>query len=216
MLPDKRSEKVHLNSKPLLMVDFIRVYLQDMRYESASSTRTVLKFSGIVSSNEKGGAKAENQAKKMPVSVELQVSVTAQLQFLIDVVGVNVSQLSDLLKVGRPSIYKWLQGADIRRANFSRLEALHSIFQSWNNQFGVTLGQYLYKKIDGQLSLYDLLIIDEIDIARAKEFAVKLNHILLEAYDRAELRRRKLENAGFAPASKEQKNKALDDLIRKA
>ncbi len=183
MLPKMKHEKTQKNGNQLLRDAFINAFLQEMQYNHTPSTGSIFIFPALVNNTDKP------HVKKSALSTEPQRSIIEQLQFLMNNVGLNISQLSDLLKVGRPSIYKWLDGSEIRRANLSRLEDIYYILSFWNNKYGVKIGSYLYKKID-KLSLYDLLIADVIEIERAKELSIKLNLILLGANDRAAQRRR--------------------------
>lgn len=210
MLPKINKPNGRQNEGRLLRDDYISAFLREMQYNTTPSTGSIFIFPSFSNHTDK------SVVTKKASYADTQISILEQLQFLMDNVGLNISQLSDLLKVGRPTIYNWLDGADIRRGNLSRLEDLYYIFMPWNNKYDVKIGSHLYKKVDGKLSLYDLLMADIIEVARAKELSIRLNRILIGASDRAAERRKKLEDAGFSNVSKDRKNKVLDRLIRKA
>lgn len=211
MLPKRTCDNTHFHNDNRLLQDFNKGYLKDRQYDKQYGflPNTELLFSDM---------RTHRIHKINDIEIEVKATLPnsqiTQLKFLIDVVGLNISQLSALLKVGRPSIYAWLEGAKIRQANLSRFDLLYDIFKTWNAKF--KLGAYLYKKIDGQLSLYDLLCSDSIKPESVKKHVKKINKILLGAYNRAEQRREKLKAAGFVKNSKEQRDKILNSLIRKA
>lgn len=58
------------------------------------------------------------------------LSLTLQLDGIKDLLGLTVTQLSELFKVTRKTVYDWYDGADPRPIVMSRVSALHRILVS--------------------------------------------------------------------------------------
>ena len=88
----------------------------------------------------------------------------------------NVTELAALLHVERPTIYSWLSGGRIRRANRARIGRIYQLAASWWGLSKEPLGNRLHLRIKGGRSAFEILVEDPID-----ETAVSTAWVLLSA-----------------------------------
>lgn len=138
-----------------------------------------------------------------------------QIEYLRSTFGFNVSQLVTILKVKRPTIYKWLENKKPNRRNQERLDIIYSSFSVWGEDKIGRVGGYLYKKLGKGLSLHDILIKESIDETLAKEYVLKIKETLSTNRALSIKRNESLSRAGFKPISQEQREKALRHLIHR-
>ena len=80
--------------------------------------------------------------------------------------SLTVSDLAAVLAVGRPAVYDWLNGGEPRRKNSDRIGQLYSFAQFWSSSVSRPMGQLLRSTFEDGHSVYELLIQDNLPLAR--------------------------------------------------
>lgn len=63
--------------------------------------------------------------------------------------SLNVTDLSSALRVGRPTIYAWMRGAQPQDAHLQRIQQLYRIARSWRAMSSSPIGAYLAVRLGG-------------------------------------------------------------------
>ncbi len=116
--------------------------------------------------------------------------------------GLPISAIAEAMRVERKSIYSWLNGGDMRSTNIQRAAQLHRLFTG--AVAGVearTLYRFWNTPVDGQKTLRDLIIADNINEAAVASTLNKLRPAALRAIEIE----RKMTRQGTG-------NPAIDDL----
>ncbi|NNM58273.1 MAG: hypothetical protein HKM04_00440 [Legionellales bacterium] len=139
-------------------------------------------------------------------------STKHQLEILKSNFGFNVSLLAGMLRVKRPTIYEWLDGKEPRPSNQNRLNIIFSLFEDFEN---LKVRTFLYKKLGGEKSLYDLLTEKDIDLCVLREYLMKIQSRLSLNQETTTKRQFLLKQADFKSMDKEQKYKKLEKMVPK-
>ncbi len=98
--------------------------------------------------------------------------------------GLPISAIAEAMRVERKSIYSWLNGGDMRSANTQRAAQLHRLFTG--AVAGVdarTLYRFWNTPVDGQKTLRDLIVADNINEVEAASALSKLRPAALCAME---------------------------------
>ncbi|MDB4308214.1 hypothetical protein N9985_02925 [Gammaproteobacteria bacterium] len=87
---------------------------------------------------------------------ELPLSISEKLNAIKAWLGLNISQLSAICRVERPTIYNWLAGATVRSRNQERVGQLYELALEWKRCSGLAVGDFLNHRF-GNESLMELL-----------------------------------------------------------
>jgi DNA-binding transcriptional regulator YiaG len=72
--------------------------------------------------------------------------------------SLNMTDLSRVLRVERPTVYAWLNGsAQPHSANLERLERIHTLARAWRSVSAVPPGRYVRERFEGGETLLDCL-----------------------------------------------------------
>jgi len=77
--------------------------------------------------------------------------------------SLNVTDLSKALRVGRPTIYAWIRGAQLHDAHILRLQQLYRIARSWRAISSSPIGTYLNVQLPSGNSLIEQLADETLD-----------------------------------------------------
>lgn len=97
--------------------------------------------------------------------------------------GLPISAIADAMHVERKSIYSWLNGGDMRSANTQRAAQLHNLFTGVAGVGARGLYRFWNIPIDGQKTLRDLIVADNINEAAAASALNKLRPAALRAME---------------------------------
>jgi len=145
----------------------------------------------------------------------MALSVAAQARELLAALALNKSQLAEVLRVSRPTIYEWLDGKEPNPANAERLATLLRALLD----VGVTSETPLHPRFvrqalaEGTPSLFDFLRRDELDEAAIKSLARDAKVLVSRTESRRLDREERLRALGFDEPSDEQRR---DQLARNA
>lgn len=90
------------------------------------------------------------------------IGVKDQLSIIRLYLGVSVSDLASIMKVERPTIYKWASGASPRHKKLVRLNAVEEIAMEWRALSSAPLAKHIKTQVEGN-NLLDLLTEAEIN-----------------------------------------------------
>jgi hypothetical protein len=139
------------------------------------------------------------------------LSVIEQMQELLAALALNKSQLAQILRVTRPTMYDWFQGKEPNAANTDRLLALLRILARSSVSSATPLNaRFVRQPMDiAGPSLIDLLSEDQLDeepIVRAIEHVRSLAD---SASRRRTTREQRLRDLGFEEPNNEQRREQL-------
>lgn|SRR5208282_1588589 len=77
--------------------------------------------------------------------------------------SLNVTDLSSVLQVGRPTVYAWMRGVQPQDAHFQRIEQVYRIARSWRAMSGSPVGAYLNVRLGSGSSLLTQLADENLD-----------------------------------------------------
>lgn len=77
--------------------------------------------------------------------------------------SLNVTDLSSALRVGRPTIYAWMRGAQPQEAHLQRIEQVYRIARSWRAMSSSPVGAYLAVRLGSGSSLLMQLADETLD-----------------------------------------------------
>lgn len=143
-------------------------------------------------------------------------STQNQINVLRKFIGFNISEISNILLVKRPTIYEWLEANNTpSQRNQTRLAKIYNVFKD-NLNTNLAFKNYIHKKILGDQTLFDLLKSEDLDEQLIKTVIEKIKKIALKQQELEKEKASLLAKEGFSPTSQEQKQKAFNRLIRKA
>lgn len=93
------------------------------------------------------------------------VSITVQLQKIKEKFGLNLSQLSKVLNVSRPQLYKWLEGESVpQRDDFNqKITSMFSLLGLVPDEHGKYFGKLAKRYVSDEKTVFDVLIDPELD-----------------------------------------------------
>jgi hypothetical protein len=106
-----------------------------------------------------------------------------QINALKKHIGFNMSEIAAILKVGRPTVYEWLEAETpkLRENNRKRLDELYGVYEKWAETGLGRLDAYLRKTIIDNKSLFDLLSCKKINHSLVVEALSLLKQIIKKA-----------------------------------
>lgn len=165
-------------------------------------------FSYLFSSKEKSVAKS---------TMTTIASTKDQIEDLRWHMGLNISEIASILRVKRPTVYEWLEEKTRRPRKQKRLEKIHTFCKTWK-KFGVgRIGSYLYKVLDGNKNLFNLLNDDVLDEALIVKALSRIKDNLIRIQNEKKQREEVLKKDGFVPTpvEREEIKKWIDRTMRK-
>lgn|GEM_PF-3997628 len=114
--------------------------------------------------------------------------------------GMPISAIAEAARVERKSVYAWLQGSRARGDSLRRLEAIHSLMTS-NDADVRNLYRFWHSKVDGERTLRDLMVSDQVGSREVREIVRGLGPAVRKAMETA----RKMARSGT-------ENPVLDDI----
>lgn len=143
-------------------------------------------------------------------------SPNSKLIKLRNCIGLNITELANILSVKRPTIYEWLEkDGNPSVKNKKRLDKLYSLLDPLISQNASEFKKYLHNEMPSGEKLYDLLINTNLNTSRISILVQNILDDILLKRQKATTHEKILQSKGFKPVGKDQKNKALDKLIRK-
>lgn len=146
-----------------------------------------------------------------PRPATLKLSSSEQVHEVLAALSLNKTQLADVLRVSRPTLYDWLEGKEPNVANAQRLRLLVKLLSMAGVSAAAALSpRFLREALEpGELSLLEMLKADTLDegrIAKALAEAKALERQVEEARLAREARLRAL---GFEEPTAEQRKANL-------
>ena len=139
-----------------------------------------------------------------------------QLNNLRKYIGFNISEISNMLLVKRPTIYEWLESNnEPSQKNQARLNIIYNLFKNHFYQQSPKIKNFLYKKTYNEESLFSLLTKEYIDEPLIKKIALNIQESLLMQQQKRTERENLLAREGFTLVSQKHKQKVLTRLINK-
>jgi len=141
----------------------------------------------------------------------MALSVVEQMQELLAALSLNKSQLAQILRVTRPTLYDWFQGKEPNVANTERLHALLRVLARASVLGSSPLNaRFVRQPIDLEVpSLIDLLGEEQIDEDRVLHAIEKVRALGDSASHRRTTREDRLRALGFQDPSNEQRREQL-------
>ena len=83
-----------------------------------------------------------------------------QIQSLKDYMGLNISEISAILLIARPTIYEWLENKELKLKgdNQERLNEIYYICQKWKDKKVGQMNSRFHDPVLHKKSLFDLLV----------------------------------------------------------
>lgn len=85
------------------------------------------------------------------------LDIPSQLSLIKDSFSLNITDMSKVLMVERPTVYSWLNGSPPREANQTRINFLTDAAEKWNSMCTDPIGKYLKVNSIGRNSVFELL-----------------------------------------------------------
>ncbi|MCB9603011.1 MAG: helix-turn-helix transcriptional regulator [Sandaracinus sp.] len=130
---------------------------------------------------------------------------------LLAALSLNKTQLSEILRVTRPTVYEWLGGKEPSEANAQRLatviEALAQADVSSERPLGPRLVRQPLR--EGQSTILEMLTSDPIDVARLVALLREAAALRDQASDRRRARDEKLRARGFEEPTTDERRERL-------
>lgn len=148
----------------------------------------------------------------------LRMSPADQARAVMAALNLNKTQLAEVIRVSRPTLYDWLDGKEPNAANAQRLTALVQLLAN----AGVTAADSISPRFvreafnDGEPSLLDLLKSDTLDETRVAKVLAEAKALEDEAEGARLAREDRLRALGFEDPTAEQRkaNLALNVALR--
>jgi transcriptional regulator with XRE-family HTH domain len=155
-------------------------------------------------------------ARVRNASPDVPLTVPAQLRRLRGTLGLNKSQLADVLRISRPTLYEWLRGTEPTRDNGERLAMLTRAVQRAGIEASSPLSaRFVTQRLPDEVaSLFDVLrrpVLDDETVANV--LAATLRRSVDERAERAR-RERELEDLGYEEPSEQRKARHLAEAER--
>lgn len=93
------------------------------------------------------------------------VAISGQLQEIKDKLGLNLSQLSKILDVSRPQLYKWLEGKVVpqREGSNQKISDIYSLLDLIPSEHGRYFGKLANRYVSDERTVFDILSDPELD-----------------------------------------------------
>ncbi|WP_438967021.1 hypothetical protein [Flavobacterium sp.] len=143
------------------------------------------------------------------------VAVNTQLKQLKRYLGLNILELAAILRVSRPTIYKWMETEEInvRQVNQERLNRLYEIGKAWKAKKLGRLGSYLHKPLgQSSISLFSLLKRSRLYSGEINRYLDNIAQLIIAKRQENEAHEALLKKHGFEPMSKEDMEDSLNDI----
>jgi hypothetical protein len=105
------------------------------------------------------------------VPPEPTVDVRGQLTLIRSSFGLSITELAQVLKVERPTIYTWLrQTVRPHEQNRRRLDLVYELADFWRSLSSASLAHLRHQRVPGGSSLLELLVSENVDTERVKSW----------------------------------------------
>jgi predicted transcriptional regulator len=141
----------------------------------------------------------------------MEISLENQVEFLRKDIGFNISELSDILHVSRPTVYEWQYSAfpNIQKENRIRLEEIYEVCIKWEKTNLGAIGNNLRRIMYQDKSLFDLLKEENLDRTSISEIFSLLKEIMQKTQDRKNKHEAFIKKHGLEEESKERRRIAV-------
>jgi hypothetical protein len=123
------------------------------------------------------------------------ISAPGRISEIRSRLSLNLKQVADAMQVRRPAVYAWLQGANPREAQQTRLKELRDIAKTWSSLTDKPVGKYLIAPLAGGASLLELLRAPELNRAAINQAMEEISSNIRAADSRKR-------NSGYVSAAK--------------
>lgn len=168
--------------------------------------RAFLGAAGIVSLQENENLEAPNHGARRPA-----LSAADEVKELLAALSLNKSQLAELLRVARPTVYEWLEGKEPNAANGQRLTSLLELLAKAGVSGSCPLNARFVRQPLGEerISLLDALAVDRLEPARVVPLLKEARALGENAQQRRTAREERLRNLGYEEPSDDQRTERL-------
>lgn len=141
----------------------------------------------------------------------MDISLQNQVDFLRKDIGFNISELSDILHVSRPTVYEWIdsESPNIQTENQIRLNEIYDVCAKWKKTNLGRIGNKLRRVMYWDKSLFDLLKEESLDRASINEIFSLLKEIMQRNQDRKTKHEAFIKKHGLEEASKKRRRIAV-------
>lgn len=146
----------------------------------------------------------------------LFVSTKAQISSLRKMMGLNISEIAEILHVSRPTIYGWVDSEiSLRNDHQVRLNDIYDICVFWTKKEIGYLTTYLHKKSNNQSkSLFMMLSEKKLDIDNIYYLLDRIEQLILEEKKKKTYNEKLLNQHGFENISEEELEKNFNSNIQ--
>jgi transcriptional regulator with XRE-family HTH domain len=141
----------------------------------------------------------------------IALSVSEQMQELLAALSINKSQLAEILRVTRPTVYDWLQGREPNAANADRLHALLRALTRASVSAAAPLNARFVRRameLDSP-SIIELLTAEHLDEGRIAQALEQARSLGEEASTRRTSREDRLRGLGFEDPPDDERRERL-------
>jgi len=143
--------------------------------------------------------------------------VSDEIEFLRDDIGLNISEIAYILSVKRPTIYAWLhRDNEPSKSKRKRLDVIYRLCCRWRDNGLGRMRSYLYRAVNADKSLFDLLSEQQLDEKLIADVLYKIEAIMRKEKQERGKREALLSQHGFKPLSQEELNLRLRSMTRTA
>lgn len=158
-----------------------------------------------------GTSKLARHAAPSEFRAMIAMSVAEQMQELLAALSINKSQLAEILRVTRPTIYDWFQGAEPNAANSDRLHALLRTLNRASISGAAPLdARFVRKPMElDSLSILALLAAEHLDEKRIVRALRQARSLSEAASNRRTRREDRLRALGFEEPTDDERRERL-------
>lgn len=156
-------------------------------------------------------ARRARTATAQPRPATLKLSSSEQVLEVLAALSLNKSQLADVLRVSRPTLYDWLEGKEPNIANAQRLRLLLQLLATAGVTSAAALSPRLLRELlePNESSLLELLKADKLDEPRIARALAEAKALANEVEGARLAREARLRALGFDEPTAEQRKENL-------
>jgi hypothetical protein len=144
------------------------------------------------------------------------ITVQERLWEIRSALSLNMQQVANAIRVGRPSVYSWLANRSTpRRAQLQRIKVIHDVARKWTELSQASVGKHVSTPLQDGRSLSSLLTEKKIDLAAVQSaMATVHSAIRREAERKLSYQYRRVSDVAREKGFPEAERKAKERRIR--
>lgn len=142
---------------------------------------------------------------------KMSIQPKEQVEFLRKDIGFNISELSSILHISRPTVYEWIdsESPNIQTENQIRLNEIYDVCAKWKETNLGRIGNNLRRIMYQDKSLFDLLKEENLDRTSISEIFSLLKEIMQKNQDRKNKHEAFIKKHGLEEESKKRRKVAV-------